>query len=136
MNDCLDLGAAPRMLFLAQSAAAVRAQRAGEQLTLAAAGPLRVDVSTDEITPVRIMSHYDGKLARFPYTGFTVEGERPIGVGAVQAGGFQVVVGGPRYGKGSSREHSPAAASDYGLRRHRTLVEKDRFNGGTGTVGP
>jgi 3-isopropylmalate/(R)-2-methylmalate dehydratase large subunit len=115
-TESLDFGAAPRILFLAQSAAAVRAQLAGERLTLAAAGPLRDDISTDEISPVRIMSHYDEKLARFPYTGFTVEGERPIAVGAVQAAGFQVVVGGRRYGKGSSREHSPSAEKLAGVR--------------------
>ena len=65
MNDTLDLGRAPRILFLAQDASLVRAQCAGRQLTPAEAGPLRNDISTDEITPVRIMSHYDGSLARF-----------------------------------------------------------------------
>jgi 3-isopropylmalate/(R)-2-methylmalate dehydratase large subunit len=116
MNDTLDLGRAPRILFLAQDASLVRAQCAGRQLTPAEAGPLRNDISTDEITPVRIMSHYDGSLARFPYTGFTVQGERPIAAGTVQAGGFQVAVGGQRYGKGSSREHSPAAEQLAGIR--------------------
>ncbi|HEY0826256.1 MAG TPA: aconitase family protein [Ramlibacter sp.] len=116
MNTLLDLGPQPRVLFLAQSARRVREQLAGRTLTLAEAGPLRDDISTDEITPVRIMSHYDDSLARFPYTGFTVEGERPIGAGAVQAGGFGVVAGGRRYGKGSSREHSPAAEKLAGIR--------------------
>jgi 3-isopropylmalate/(R)-2-methylmalate dehydratase large subunit len=116
MNDSLDLGRAPRMLFLAQDATLVRAQLAGRQLTLDAAGPLRDDISTDEITPVRILSHYDESLARFPYTGFTAQGERPIAAGAVQAVGFQVAVGGSRYGKGSSREHSPAAEKLAGTR--------------------
>ena len=50
-------------------------------------GALRDDVSTDEITPVHIMSHYDDRLARFPYTGFKAGAESPIGAGAVQAGG-------------------------------------------------
>lgn len=117
MTPTLDLGAAPRLLFLARSGDAVRAQVAGRQLTRDAAGLLRDDVSTDEISPVRIMSHYDDALARFPYTGFTTEdGERPIGVGAVRAGGFQVTVAGRRYGKGSSREHSPAAEKLAGVR--------------------
>jgi 3-isopropylmalate/(R)-2-methylmalate dehydratase large subunit len=105
----LDLGAAPRVLFLATDPALIRAQLAGGRVTPAQAGALRDDVSTDEITPVRIMSHYDDQLARFPYTGLEVGGERPIGVGAVQAGGFAVTVAGRRYGKGSSLEHSPAA---------------------------
>ncbi|HSH90405.1 MAG TPA: aconitase family protein [Ramlibacter sp.] len=80
------------------------------------AGTLRDDVSTDEITPVHIMSHYDDRLARFPYTGFKVGGELPIQPGAVQAGGFAVTVAGRRYGKGSSREHSPAAERLAGIR--------------------
>jgi 3-isopropylmalate/(R)-2-methylmalate dehydratase large subunit len=62
------------------------------------------------------MSHYDDQLARFPYTGFACGGETPIAVGAVQAGGFRVTVGGRRYGKGSSREHSPAAERLAGIR--------------------
>ena len=117
MNDILDLGPAPRILFLASEAAPLQAQLAGARLTREQAGPLRDDISTDEITPVRIMSHYDEGLARFPYTGFTTaDGQRPIAAGAVQAGGFRVVVGGRRYGKGSSREHSPAAEKYAGVR--------------------
>lgn len=116
-SDTLDLGPAPRVLFLAADAGRVRAQLAGERLTRAQAGALRDDISTDEITPVRIMAHYDARLARFPYTGFTTaNGERPIAPGAVQAGGFVVTVGGRRYGKGSSREHSPAAEKAAGIR--------------------
>lgn len=117
MTSTLALGAQPRLLFLARDPALLRAQLSGRQLTLAEAGPLRDDVSTDEITPVRIMSHYDDSLARFPYTGFTTEdGGQPIGAGAVQAAGFQVTVAGRRYGKGSSREHSPAAEQLAGIR--------------------
>jgi 3-isopropylmalate/(R)-2-methylmalate dehydratase large subunit len=116
MNPTLELGTPARILFLAQSAATVRAQLASAALRRAQAGPLRDDISTDEITPVRIMSHYDDSLARFPYIGFTTEGERPIAPGAVQAAGFRVVVGGRRYGKGSSREHSPAAEKLAGVR--------------------
>lgn len=117
MNDTLDLGPAPRLLFLSRSGNAVRAQIAGARMDRAAAGALRDDISTDEITPVRILSHYDERLARFPYTGFTAgDGTRPIAPGAVQAGGFQVAVAGRRYGKGSSREHSPAAEKLAGIR--------------------
>lgn len=112
----LDLGPGPRVLYLADDPGVVRRILAGERLTRAQAGALRNDVSTDEISPVAIMSHYDDRLARFPYTGFACGGETPIGVGAVQAGGFQVTVGGRRYGKGSSREHSPAAERLAGIR--------------------
>ncbi|MDB5872113.1 MAG: leuC, partial [Ramlibacter sp.] len=94
----LPLGEKPRILFLRDGAA------------------LRDDVSTDEITPVAIMSHYDERLARFPYTGFKANREFPIAAGAVQAGGYKVTVAGRRYGKGSSREHSPAAEKLAGIR--------------------
>lgn len=112
----LDLGPAPRVLYLADDAGRVRRQLAGERLTRDQAGALRHDVSTDEISPVAIMSHYDDRLARFPYTGFAAGGETPVAPGAVQAGGFQVTVAGRRYGKGSSREHSPAAERLAGIR--------------------
>jgi 3-isopropylmalate/(R)-2-methylmalate dehydratase large subunit len=79
-------------------------------------GALRDDVSTDEITPVHIMSHYDDRLARFPYTGFKSGNTTPIAPGAVQAAGWQVTVAGRRYGKGSSREHSPAAEKLAGIK--------------------
>lgn len=95
----LPLGPRPKILFLRD-----------------AAGKLRDDVSTDEITPVHILSHYDDRLARFPYTGFRSGDQTPIGPGAVQAGGYQVTVAGRRYGKGSSREHSPAAEKLAGIR--------------------
>jgi len=103
------LGLRPRVLFLSADPQAMREQMAGRELTLAQADCLRDDVSTDEITPVHIMSHYDDSLARFPYTGFRSGDDTPIAPGAVQAGGFRVTVAGHRYGKRSSREHSPAA---------------------------
>lgn len=115
-SDALDLGPCPRILFLGDDPARIRRQLAGERLSPAEAGALRHDVSTDEITPVAILSHYDARLARFPYTGLACGGETPIGPGAVQAAGIQVVVAGRRYGKGSSREHSPAAEQLAGVR--------------------
>jgi 3-isopropylmalate/(R)-2-methylmalate dehydratase large subunit len=99
-NDSAVLHAS-RLLFLCTDPALLREQLAGRQLTHAEAGPLRDDVSTDEITPVHIMSHYDASLARFPYSGFQAGGQSPIQPGAVQAGGFEVTVAGRRYGKGS-----------------------------------
>ncbi len=105
-----------RILFLTADPGRMAAQLAGQNLTLAGAGALRDDVSTDEITPVAIMSHYDGKLARYPYTGLKLGDERPVGVNALASGGFCVTVAGQRYGKGSSREHSPAAEKLAGIR--------------------
>jgi 3-isopropylmalate/(R)-2-methylmalate dehydratase large subunit len=108
-------GPRARVLFLSTDGQAMREQMAGRELALAETGLLRDDVSTDEITPVHIMSHYDDSLARFPYTGFRSGDDMPIAPGAVQAGGFRVTVAGHRYGKGSSREHSPAAEKVAGI---------------------
>ncbi|MBY4897180.1 aconitase family protein [Cupriavidus sp. AU9028] len=105
-----------RVLFLTQSAQQLERQMRGEALTLEDAGPLRDDVSTDEITPVPILTHYDDKLGRYPYTGLKVENTLPIGADAVRQGGFVATVAGNRYGKGSSREHSPAAEKLAGIR--------------------
>ena len=111
-----DLGPQPRVLYLSSDPELVRRQLAGERLTRAQAGELRNDVSTDEITPAALLSFYDHRLATIPYTGFSTGGETPIGRGQVRAAGFTVTVGGRRYGKGSSREHSPAAERQAGIR--------------------
>jgi 3-isopropylmalate/(R)-2-methylmalate dehydratase large subunit len=110
-----------RVLFLSAQPEIMAAQlQAGPtcppRLTLAQALPLRDDVSTDEITPVHILSHYDDRLARFPYTGFQSGDTQPIAPDAVHEGGFCVTVAGKRYGKGSSREHSPTAEKLAGIR--------------------
>src|SRR6187551_1887655 len=105
-----------RVLYLCIDAALVEAQLAGRHLSRAEAGLLRDDVSTDEITPVPILTHYDDALARYPYTGFKTGGVQPIRAGAVRQGGFSVTVAGKRYGKGSSREHSPTAEKLAGIR--------------------
>jgi 3-isopropylmalate/(R)-2-methylmalate dehydratase large subunit len=116
MKDRLELGPTPRILYLANDPDVVRRQLAGERVMLEQAGALRDDVSTDEITPVAIMSHYDERVARFAYTGLKCGTQTPVSPGAVQAGSIVVTVAGARYGKGSSREHSPAAESYAGVR--------------------
>src|SRR4030095_10246111 len=105
-----------RILFLSTSAEVMARQVRGESLELAAATRLRDAVSTDEITPVPILTHYDDKLGRYPYTGFRAGESKPLGVDAARLGGFAVTVAGKRYGKGSSREHSPAAEKLAGIR--------------------
>ena len=105
-----------RILYLSQDPALIERQLQGEVLTLAQARPLRDDVSTDEITPVAILSHYDETLGELAHTGLCCGGRQPIGRGALRAGGFEVLVAGRRYGKGSSREHSPTAEQLAGIR--------------------
>jgi 3-isopropylmalate/(R)-2-methylmalate dehydratase large subunit len=104
-----------RILYLSTSREIVEQQLCGIEVSPATAGSLRNDISTDEITPIPVLGHYDERLGRYPYTGFTVEGCQPIGTDAVRNGGFVVTVGGERYGKGSSREHSPVAEYAAGI---------------------
>ena len=98
-----------KILYLSQDPGLISRQLSGELITRAQAGPLRDDVSTDEITPVHILSHYDDKLGDFAHTGLRCGNDNPIARRALRNAGFQVLVGGRRYGKGSSREHSPTA---------------------------
>lgn len=105
-----------RVLFLCDNAEKVRVQLAGHDLAIGAIGPLRNDVSTDEITPNTALTFHDERLGQHVYTGFKAGEAMPIGTGAVSSCGFSVVVAGGRYGKGSSREHSPAAELHAGIR--------------------
>ncbi|UHL64427.1 3-isopropylmalate dehydratase [Paralcaligenes sp. KSB-10] len=105
-----------RILFLSSRPGAIAAQLDGCKLRLSDALPLRDDISTDEITPMPVLAHYDEKLGRYPYTGVQANNETPIGPDAILNGGFEVTVSGKRYGKGSSREHSPAAEKLAGIR--------------------
>ena len=105
-----------RRLYLGGVPALVRAQLAGRALTLPEAGALRDDISTDEISPLAAMVHFDATLGRHALTGFAAGGERPIARDALRDAGIAVLVGGRRYGKGSSREHAPLAELSAGVR--------------------
>lgn len=105
-----------RILILGTAADTVKRQIAGEDISLTDAGELRSDISTDEITPLQTMLNYDSRLGRYAHTGLTINGEQPVGQNAIAEGGFSVLVGGRRYGKGSSREHSPLAEYSAGIR--------------------
>ncbi|WP_321797802.1 aconitase family protein [Caballeronia sp. J97] len=111
-----NLDVSGRILFLGADPATVERQLAGEDLTLDEAGTLRDDVSTDEITPISVLTRFDERLGQCPYVGFHAGGRNPVGHDAVRAGRFQVTVAGNRYGKGSSREHSPLAEYYAGIR--------------------
>ncbi|MEI5996066.1 3-isopropylmalate dehydratase [Paraburkholderia bengalensis] len=105
-----------RVLFLCADPHLIERQLAGDDLTLQTAGPLRDDVSTDEITPMSVLTRFDERLGRVPYVGLRAGERNPIGLDAVRAGNFCVTVAGNRYGKGSSREHSPVAEYRAGVR--------------------
>lgn len=105
-----------RILFLCDDPERIERQLDGSDLTQALAGTLRDDVSTDEITPMSVLTRFDERSSRFPYVGFRTGDRNPIGPDAIRAGGFCVTVAGNRYGKGSSREHSPIAEYRAGIR--------------------
>jgi len=105
-----------RLLFLTEDPERVLRQLAGEDLDPDATGPLRDQISTDEITPAFICYHFDEKLGDFPYLGLKCGEVFPVKEGSVRAGGFAVSVAGKRRGKGSSREASPYAERCAGIR--------------------
>src|ERR1035438_6517338 len=112
-----------RILFLTEDPIRILRQLEGEDLDPAGTGPLRDQISTDEITPAFICYHFDEKLGDFPYLGLKCGEAFPVREGAVRAGGFSVSVAGKRRGKGSSREASPYAEQCAGIR----LVIAERF---------
>ncbi len=112
----IELPIGSRILFLCEDAQRVRSQLEGRDVAPGECGRLRSDVSTDEITPNTSLTYYDERLGNYVYTGFKAGSEVPIGFGDVRRAAFSVVVAGGRYGKGSSREHSPAAELHAGIR--------------------
>ena len=92
-----------RVLFLSADAGVVRRQLQGEDLDRETAGTLRDDVSTDEITPLPSLVHFDDEIGRHAHTGYRAGESNPIPLDALRLGGFRVLVAGRRYGKGSSR---------------------------------
>lgn len=105
-----------RILFLSTEPDRVAAQLRGAAISRRDAGQLRDDVSTDEMTPQITGTMYDERLGGILLIAYTAAGVAPIGRRAIQQGNFSVVVGGKRYGKGSSREHSPLAHLHAGIR--------------------
>lgn len=101
-------------MFLAADPALVVAQLDGADL--ADIPDLRDDISTDEITKLPSLVYFDERLGGHAYTGFKAGEAWPVGVDSVRQGGFGVTVAGARYGKGSSREHSPVAEMRAGIR--------------------
>ena len=116
MSDMTKLSLPGRMLFLSSDPDVVEAQLRRHNVDLSGDVPLRHEISTDEITPLPTMVHFDEEIGRFSHTGFKAGDRFPIGKDALKEGGFSVLVAGRRYGKGSSREHSPFAELSAGIR--------------------
>ena len=118
---CPRLSFRPRILYLCRSATLMHEQLQGPQMLAAQVlangrGVLRDDISTDEISPLPAMVHFDAALGRYPYTGFKAGADMPVGRDRIAQCGFEVVVAGRRYGKGSSREHAVVAEMAAGVR--------------------
>ncbi|HKR41346.1 MAG TPA: aconitase family protein [Paraburkholderia sp.] len=105
-----------RVLFLCNDPEQVERQLNGADLPGVTPDALRDDVSTDEITPMSVLTRFDDRLGRMPYLGFQAGGRNPVRMDSVRNGRFSVTVAGNRYGKGSSREHSPLAEFRAGIR--------------------
>ncbi|CAM3496152.1 aconitase family protein [Paraphotobacterium marinum] len=105
-----------KVLYLTKDKASLYSQLNGEAYTLKNISDLRDNISTDEISPVPIMYNFDERLKDYPHTGLKVEGDLPIKFGEIAKQKFSVIVAGKRYGKGSSREHSPVAEFHAGVR--------------------
>jgi len=105
-----------RMLFLSADPKTMDTQFAGKTLALDEARPLRDNVSTDEMTPQTVCLLFDERIGAGLLLAYKAGERNPIGKNAIKDGGFSVIVGGKRYGKGSSREHSPLAHVSAGIR--------------------
>ena len=116
MTDSSSISFPGRILFLARDPGIVAAQIAGCDVTSAEAGPLRDEISTDEITPLPTLVHFDEEIGRHAHVGFKAGDRFPIPLDGLANGGFSVLVAGKRYGKGSSREHSPFAERTAGIK--------------------
>ncbi|HVY26836.1 MAG TPA: aconitase family protein [Polyangiaceae bacterium] len=104
-----------RVLVLCESLDVLKAQLkgSGRAVDLAAAGPLRNGVSVDEIVPPWASFFFDAQLAHHCLVGLTGGGVEP---GELQAGGFQVLVAGDRFGRGASSDVAPLALLEAGIR--------------------
>jgi 3-isopropylmalate/(R)-2-methylmalate dehydratase large subunit len=104
-----------RVLVLCESPEVLQAQLkgSGRAVDLAAAGPLRQRVSTDEITPAWAEGQVDASPARYCLVGLAGEVVEP---GALEAAGFQVLVAGEGFGCGPAHETAALALRDVGIR--------------------
>lgn len=113
-----------RVLFLCNDTERVERQLNGADRQGVTPDALRDDVSTDEITPMSVLTRFGDRLGRVHYPGFQAGGRDPVGMDSIRNGGFDVTVADNRYGKGSSREHGrdgerPRAASARAARHSR-----------------
>jgi 3-isopropylmalate/(R)-2-methylmalate dehydratase large subunit len=101
-----------RVLYLAEDSSQLDAQLAGADIEFDPDRKLLDAISTDEITPSWVCYYYDEALGRYCLVG--LRGGH-VTAGAIQAGGFSVVVSGTSKGCGSSRETAPYSELTAGI---------------------
>ncbi|TCU03652.1 hypothetical protein [Rhizobium sullae] len=89
-----------RILILGTAPGAVEHQLAGQDLTLAEAGPLRDKISTNEITPLPALLHYGKALARESHTGTRIGNDTPLVQGVFEDRAVIVLVAGYAMARG------------------------------------
>jgi len=112
--DCIKLPG--RVLFLSEDPSKIQRQIHGEDIPLAAALPLRDEVTVDEIAPAWVCYYFGERLEDFPYLGLACGDSFPVTEGAVVRGGFQVVVSGEHHGGHGAREAALFAEFAAGIR--------------------
>src|SRR3954454_7116173 len=113
------LGDGGRVLYLTKDAALIQRQLAGEAIAEPAADDLLAGVSTDALFPGLGMR--EAEIARFTHWCCANLPNKAIAPGELQAAferglRFEVVVAGPGFGRGSSRENAPLAQKLLGTR--------------------
>lgn len=102
-----------RILWLTKDPELLRQQLEGRNIDFAPQEELADKVSTDEIIPSRYCFYFtEEELGEFTLTGFRGDVIKP---GDVKRGNFDLVIAGPSFGCGSSREHAPISLKGAGI---------------------
>lgn len=115
-----------RVLYLTQDPQLIRDQMEGKDLPAMTALKLLNEISTDEIIPNRVCLRYTGHEERLlgdnVLTGLR---GNVIKTGEIIKGGFEAIVAGSSFGRGSSRYHAPLSLQEAGIKV--LIVEPERI---------
>ncbi|OGH47670.1 MAG: hypothetical protein A3A51_03600 [Candidatus Levybacteria bacterium RIFCSPLOWO2_01_FULL_39_10] len=108
---------AQRILYLTKDPELIRRQIDGEQLSAVAPDQLIDNISTDVISPNHSILTWTGKekghLGKYALTSLA---GGTIAPGDIMEGGFDTLVAGKSFARGSSRIHAPLALQDAGIK--------------------
>lgn len=128
-------------LYLTTNPDLIRKQLEGQPLLFALPVELMSEVSTDEIAPNRVCLRYTGHeenlLGNNLLTGLR---GGVVRLGEIVNGGFETVVAGPSFGRGSSRYHAQLALLEAGIKLLITeperIFEENAVNAGIHVLPP